>query len=213
MVSFKHIVPLVLAVLLGPAASLTLQPTAAAWAGTGGARATKASTNAPAETGTTAAGTETTTTGGASTGGSEPESVGTSRKALATWYGPGFYGHMTACGQKMSPTLVGVASRTLACGTLVRFAFGGHELTVPVLDRGPYGGVGAKWDLTAGAARTLGIRETVRVTTKVVGSLPNGATLGQAPEAAPLSEPAASGAPAVEASATGGSGASTAAAG
>ena len=58
---------------------------------------------------------------------------------LATWFGPGFYGHATACGQTMSPTIVGVASRTLPCGTLVQIGYRGHLLTVPVLDRGPYG--------------------------------------------------------------------------
>ena len=34
--------------------------------------------------------------------------------------------------------LVGVANRTLPCGTLVQVSYGGHPLTVPVLDRGPY---------------------------------------------------------------------------
>lgn len=214
---FKHTMPFVVAVLLGPAASLTLLPSSAAWAGTGGAKAKKANATAPA--GTTAPGTEatapgaeaTTTTGGATTGGAAPGTAGRGGKTLATWYGPGFYGQTTACGQKMSPTLVGVASRTLACGTLVRFAFRGHALTVPVLDRGPYGGLGATWDLTAGAARALQIRETVRLRAKVVGSVPNGATLGQAPETGPLEEPAESGAAAgAEASPTGGAGAAAA---
>lgn len=220
MPSFKHTVPLVVAILVGQAASLALLPSPAAWASTGGARARKASANpATTETGaTTTSGTETTTsgaeamTGGASTGGPGPGTPARKGKTVATWYGPGFYGHETACGQKMSPTLVGVASRTLACGTLVRFAFKGHRLTVPVLDRGPYGGLGATWDLTAGAAKALEIRETVRVSAKVVGSVPNTPTLGEAPEANPLGEPAAaSGTPAAaEASATGGAVAATA---
>ena len=36
---------------------------------------------------------------------------------LASYYGPGFYGNRTACGQTMSTTLQGVAHRTLPCGT------------------------------------------------------------------------------------------------
>jgi rare lipoprotein A (peptidoglycan hydrolase) len=97
---------------------------------------------------------------------------------IATWFGPGFYGQKTACGQTLTPEVVGVANRTLPCGTLVRISYKGHTLTVPVLDRGPYSRIGADWDLTAGAATALDISETVRVGTKVVGILPNSPTLG-----------------------------------
>ena len=51
---------------------------------------------------------------------------------IATWFGPGFYGHKTACGQTLTPTVVGVANRTLPCGTLIRVTWHGHALTVPV---------------------------------------------------------------------------------
>jgi rare lipoprotein A (peptidoglycan hydrolase) len=100
---------------------------------------------------------------------------------IATWFGPGFYGKKTACGQTLTPGVVGVANRTLPCGTLVKVAYGSHTLTVPVLDRGPYSHIGADWDLTAGAARALGITETVRIKTKVVGITANSPTLGLPP--------------------------------
>jgi rare lipoprotein A (peptidoglycan hydrolase) len=105
------------------------------------------------------------------------------KSALATWFGPGFYGEQTACGQIMTPTIVGVAHRTLPCGTLVLIAYRGRRVTVPVLDRGPYGN-GADWDLTAGAAQTLGATDTVRISARVVGSAPNVPTLGVPPGAA-----------------------------
>lgn len=76
------------------------------------------------------------------------------RAANATWYGPGFYGNRTACGQTMSTTLRGVAHRTLPCGTPVVLAYGGRFLTVPVVDRGPYT-AGFALDLTASTARVL----------------------------------------------------------
>src|SRR5438270_4408035 len=57
---------------------------------------------------------------------------------LASWYGPGFYGNRTACGQTYTPEIVGVAHRTLPCGTLVVLEYRGHTMTVPVIDRGPY---------------------------------------------------------------------------
>jgi rare lipoprotein A (peptidoglycan hydrolase) len=104
------------------------------------------------------------------------------RTAIATWFGPGFYGQTTACGQTLTPVVVGVANRTLPCGTLVRVSYKGHRLTLPVIDRGPYAN-GADWDLTAQAARALGIEDTVRIRARVVGSVPNSATLGLPPGA------------------------------
>jgi rare lipoprotein A (peptidoglycan hydrolase) len=102
------------------------------------------------------------------------------RTGIATWFGPGFYGQMTACGQMLTPAVVGVANRTLPCGTLVKVAYRGHVLTVPVLDRGPYANH-ADWDLTAGAAQALAITETVRIATRVVGAAPNTPLLGAPP--------------------------------
>src|SRR4051812_34190378 len=80
------------------------------------------------------------------------------KPARATWFGPGFYGHRTACGQKMTRTLVGVANRTLPCGTKVSLLYKGRTITVPVVDRGPYGH--ASWDLTYAAAQQLGFAYT-----------------------------------------------------
>ena len=39
--------------------------------------------------------------------------------ASPRWYGPGFYGHHTACGETLTRYIVGVADRTLPCGTPV----------------------------------------------------------------------------------------------
>jgi rare lipoprotein A len=122
----------------------------------------------------------------ASSGGTTaPPSTGASTSkihptGIATWFGPGFYGKRTACGQKLTPSVVGVANRTLPCGTLVKVTYKGRTLTVPVLDRGPYAHH-ADWDLTAGAAQQLGITETVRIATTIVGSTPNTASLGLPP--------------------------------
>jgi rare lipoprotein A (peptidoglycan hydrolase) len=100
---------------------------------------------------------------------------------IATWFGPGFYGQQTACGQTLTSATVGVANRKLPCGTLVAVSYHGQRLTLPVLDRGPYGHNGAEWDLTAGAAQTLGIEETVHIAAAVVGAVPNTPTLGLPP--------------------------------
>jgi rare lipoprotein A (peptidoglycan hydrolase) len=109
--------------------------------------------------------------------------------ALATWFGPGFYGQTTACGQTLTPAVVGVANRTLPCGTLVKLSYRGHGIVVPVIDRGPYANNGAQWDLTSEAARKIGMVDTARLRTRVVGSVPNTPTLGSPPQ--PPTAPAA----------------------
>ena len=117
-------------------------------------------------------------TGGVVAGGTAAGPRAVHKTGIATWFGPGFYGKRTACGQIMTPELVGVANRTLPCGTLVKVSYHGHLLTLPVIDRGPYSHIGADWDLTTGAAQTLGVEDTVRIGTRVVGIAPNTPTLG-----------------------------------
>lgn len=78
-----------------------------------------------------------------------------------SWYGPGFYGKRTACGLAMTTTLVGVAHRSLPCGTKVTFKNpdNGRIVTAPVVDRGPYVS-GRQWDLTGGMCKKLGHCQT-----------------------------------------------------
>jgi rare lipoprotein A len=89
------------------------------------------------------------------------------RAAEATWFGRGLYGRTTACGQKLTPTLMGVAHKTLPCGTKVAFYFRGRTITVPVVDRGPFG-AGLSWDLTYAAAEALQFTEVGRGTVGAV---------------------------------------------
>lgn len=79
----------------------------------------------------------------------------TMRKSIATWYGPGMWGNQTACGVTLKPTTMGVAHRTLPCGTKVTVAYGGEFERVRVIDRGPYAN-NADWDLTLAASDALG---------------------------------------------------------
>jgi len=74
-----------------------------------------------------------------------------------SWYGPGMYGWRTACGYTLTTTLIGVANRTLPCGTLITFRnpSNGRTVTAPVVDRGPYV-AGRQWDLTGGLCKALG---------------------------------------------------------
>lgn len=80
----------------------------------------------------------------------------------ATWYGPGFFGKTTACGVVLTETTVGVAHRSLPCGTPVLVSYQGRGLVVPVIDRGPFT-ANAQWDLTQATAQALGVTETSRI--------------------------------------------------
>ncbi len=68
---------------------------------------------------------------------------------IVTWYGPGFYGHRTACGQRYTRRIIGVAARTLPCGTLIQFRWHGMTAVAPVIDRGPYASAAYVFDWSA----------------------------------------------------------------
>ena len=77
------------------------------------------------------------------------------RYAGASWYGgTNMWGRSTACGQTLRPSTIGVANKTLPCGTPVKFVWHGHSIVAPVIDRGPYIS-GRAWDLTSAAAEAL----------------------------------------------------------
>lgn len=84
------------------------------------------------------------------------------RPSIATIYGPGFYGHRTACGTILRKRTIGVANRTLPCGTPVAVYYDGQVMIVPVIDRGPYAH-GANWDLTMATGAALGVNATATI--------------------------------------------------
>ena len=85
-------------------------------------------------------------------GGVPTSDVGT---AFATWYGPTLYGNGVACGGTLTPNTIGVANKTLPCGTELLIGYKGHWEQAKVIDRGPYG-TGAQYDLTEALAERLG---------------------------------------------------------
>jgi peptidoglycan lytic transglycosylase len=77
------------------------------------------------------------------------------RQAAASYYGPGLYGGGLACGGTLEPGTLGVANKTLPCGTRVKLLYRGRSVTVPVVDRGPYV-AGRDFDLTEATKARLG---------------------------------------------------------
>ncbi len=105
---------------------------------------------------------DTTTARSASVDATGETEVTVYREAVATYFGPGFFGNKTACGQTLRRSTQGVAHRTLPCGTIVDLYYKGRTVSVPVIDRGPFR-KGTTWDLTAATAQTLRMTETARI--------------------------------------------------
>ncbi|HYM46507.1 MAG TPA: septal ring lytic transglycosylase RlpA family protein [Solirubrobacteraceae bacterium] len=81
------------------------------------------------------------------------------RLAEASWYGGG--GGL-ACGGQLTSTTMGVANKTLPCGTEVTLRYHGRTVRVPVIDRGPYV-AGREFDLTEATKQALGFGDTGQV--------------------------------------------------
>ena len=90
-------------------------------------------------------------------GGPPPQMAALSSAVVvvASWYGPGFYGNRTACGLMYSAEVLGVAHRTLPCGTVLTLTYGDRSVAVTVIDRGPYIG-GRTLDLSRATRVALG---------------------------------------------------------
>jgi hypothetical protein len=78
------------------------------------------------------------------------------RRAAVSWYGPGLYGNKLSCGGRLTPGTLGVAHKTLPCGTRVTLRKGHRVVRVKVVDRGPYVG-GREFDLTEATRHRLGV--------------------------------------------------------
>jgi rare lipoprotein A len=76
------------------------------------------------------------------------------RTANASWYGPGLYGNHLGCGGRLGYRTLGVAHKTLPCGTRLTLRHAGRVLRVRVIDRGPFV-TGREFDLTAATAQRL----------------------------------------------------------
>jgi hypothetical protein len=81
------------------------------------------------------------------------------RARMASYYGPGLYGNKLACGGRLTPGTVGVAHKTLPCGTKITLHYRGRTVRTQVVDRGPYVG-GRFYDLTAATKQKLAFGST-----------------------------------------------------
>lgn len=77
---------------------------------------------------------------------------------IASWYGPGFHGNLTANGEVYDMHGISAAHKTLPFGTIVKVVDleTGRTVVVRINDRGPFI-EGRIIDLSKGAAERLGI--------------------------------------------------------
>lgn len=90
---------------------------------------------------------------------SRSQTIHSYRSSHASYFGPGLYGNRTACGKTLTPSIIGVANKSLPCGTKVVFRYRGRTARARVIDRGPYA-AGREWDLTAALKAKLGFGST-----------------------------------------------------
>lgn len=95
---------------------------------------------------------------------------------IASWYGPGFHGKLTANGETYNQKAMTAAHKTLPLPTLVKVENleNGKSVVVRVNDRGPYS-KGRIIDLTEVAARRLGMidKGTAKVRVSVLSEDPD----------------------------------------
>jgi hypothetical protein len=89
---------------------------------------------------------------GRSAGRSVDSGSGAFHPAMASWYGGG---GTLACGGTLTSSTLGVANKTLPCGTWIDLRYRGRSLQVQVIDRGPFV-AGREFDLTEATKRALG---------------------------------------------------------
>ena len=92
------------------------------------------------------------------------------RSRATIFGGPGEY-QGVACGGRAQLGTLGLAHKTLPCGTLVQISHAGKSIVLPVIDRGPYR-AGYDWDVTYAAAKYLKMDGLASVGYIVVGRDP-----------------------------------------
>lgn len=105
-------------------------------------------------------------------------------EGVASWYGPGFHGHTTSCGEIYDQYKPTCAHKLLPMHTMVRVTNleNGRSMVLRVNDRGPFV-AGRIIDLSQAGARELGVhaKGTARVRVEVEGEVPGIGPGGELP--------------------------------
>lgn len=85
-----------------------------------------------------------------------PADAGTVLQGRASWYGPGFAGHTTACGGVFDPGQLTLATRELRCGTRVVVTGSAGSVEATVTDWGPAEWTNRRFDLSQATMAAVG---------------------------------------------------------
>ena len=91
------------------------------------------------------------------------------QKGMASWYGPGYEGNMTASGEKYNPNAITAAHPSLPFNSKVKVVNldNGKELIVRINDRGPFV-QGRVIDLSRASAEQIGMLHAGLANVKVI---------------------------------------------
>lgn len=81
--------------------------------------------------------------------------IGATLALIASYYGPGFHGNLTANGERFNSQASTAAHKSLPFGTKLKVCYDGCEV-VRINDRGPFIH-GRHLDLSEGTARRIGL--------------------------------------------------------
>ena len=81
--------------------------------------------------------------------------IGATLALMASYYGPGFHGNLTANGERFNSQASTAAHKSLPFGTKLKVCYDGCEV-VRINDRGPFIH-GRHLDLSEGTARRIGL--------------------------------------------------------
>ncbi len=105
-------------------------------------------------------------------------------EGVASWYGPGFHGRATSCGERYDQDELTCAHKLLPMQTMVLVTNldNGRTAVLRVNDRGPFVR-GRIVDLSRAAAKRLGVygRGTAKVRVEVQGEVPGATDTGELP--------------------------------
>ena len=90
------------------------------------------------------------------------------KNATASWYGGGFHGKKTASGEVFNMYAMTTAHNSLPFGTVVKVSYKGKSVNVRVNDTGGFAKYGRQFDLSRGAARSIGCHGVCKIQYEIV---------------------------------------------
>ena len=96
------------------------------------------------------------------------QAISQPKTATASWYGGSFHGKKTASGEVFNMNAMTTAHNSLPFGTVVKVSYKGKSVNVRVNDTGGFAKYGRQFDLSRGAARSIGCHGVCKIQYEIV---------------------------------------------